>query len=134
MVAKSILNHQLRELAHMGVFSLRSSVFLPSPRPQWKWKCWSLSHVWLFATPWTIACQSQYEAKTLLDMKSENSKYKSLICRATKQDFQNPWKFFFCENIFIKSDGMQNIREELQEPAVPAKAGQRLSDSNLLSF
>ena len=23
----------------------------------WKWKCYSLSQVWLFATPWTVACQ-----------------------------------------------------------------------------
>ena len=24
----------------------------------WKWKCQSLSHVWLFATPWIVACQA----------------------------------------------------------------------------
>ena len=24
---------------------------------EWKWKCPSLSCVWLFATPWTVACQ-----------------------------------------------------------------------------
>ena len=24
----------------------------------WKWKRQSLSHVWLFATPWTVACQA----------------------------------------------------------------------------
>ena len=24
----------------------------------WKWKCQSLSHVWLLATPWTVACQA----------------------------------------------------------------------------
>ena len=26
------------------------------PRSKWKWK--SLSHVWLFVTPWTVACQA----------------------------------------------------------------------------
>ena len=25
------------------------------PKTFWKSKCWSLSHVWLFATPWTVA-------------------------------------------------------------------------------
>ena len=25
---------------------------------KWKWKCWSLSCFWLFATPWTVACQA----------------------------------------------------------------------------
>ena len=24
----------------------------------WKWKCLSLSLIWLFATPWTVACQA----------------------------------------------------------------------------
>ena len=24
----------------------------------WKWKCWPIICVWLFAAPWTIACQA----------------------------------------------------------------------------
>ena len=24
----------------------------------WKWKCWLLSHAWLFVTPWTATCQA----------------------------------------------------------------------------
>ena len=28
------------------------------PLKREKWKCWSLSHVWLFATPWTVAHQA----------------------------------------------------------------------------
>ena len=34
---------------------------LPFPRCWilgWKWKCESLSHVWLFVTPWTVALQA----------------------------------------------------------------------------
>ena len=37
-----------------GSFCFRSEVVLRS----WKWKHWSFSHVWLFATPWTIAHQA----------------------------------------------------------------------------
>ena len=25
---------------------------------KWKWKCWLLSHVWLFVTPWAVARQA----------------------------------------------------------------------------
>ena len=32
-------------------------LFCISLMTEMKWKCWSLSHVWLFATPWTIARQ-----------------------------------------------------------------------------
>ena len=37
---------------------LSSWATTPSTGPGWKWKCYSLSRVWLFVTPWTVAHQA----------------------------------------------------------------------------
>ena len=46
-----------------AIINLRASLMvqmvknLPAVQ-EWKWKCWSLSRVWLFATSWTVAHQA----------------------------------------------------------------------------
>ena len=55
-IERQILNHwTTREVPAL--------LFLLSPLFQLRiferrWKCWSLSSVWLFAIPWTVACQA----------------------------------------------------------------------------
>ena len=57
-----------------AIINLRASLMvqmvknLPAVQ-EWKWKCWSLSRVWLFATSWTVAHQAP------LSMKSSRQEY-----------------------------------------------------------
>ena len=46
--------------SHLKIFTLitSASTLISSRWTCEKWKCWPLSHAWLFATPWTVACQT----------------------------------------------------------------------------
>jgi len=50
----------------------------------WKWKCSSLSRVWLFATPSTVAWQAP------LSMEFSRQEYRSGLPFSSPRDFPNP--------------------------------------------
>ena len=50
----------------------------------WKWKCSSLSCVWLFVTPWTVACQ------TPVSMEFSRKEYWSGLSFASPGDLPDP--------------------------------------------
>ena len=57
---------------------------LLSTLPTWKWKCWSLSHVQLFTTPWIIAHQAS------LSLELSRQEYWSGLLFPSPGDLPNP--------------------------------------------
>ena len=51
---------------------------------EWKWKCQSLRHVWLFVNPWTVAHQAP------LSMKFSRQEYRSALPFPSPGDLPNP--------------------------------------------
>ena len=98
-----------------AIINLRASLMvqmvknLPAMQ-EWKWKCWSLSRVWLFATPWTVAHQAP------LSMKFSRQEYWSGLPFPSPGDPPNP-------GIKLASPALQDDSLPSEPPGSPTMQG-----------
>ena len=98
-----------------AIINLRASLVvqmvknLPAMQ-EWKWKCWSLSRVWLFAPPWTVAHQAP------LSMKYSTQDYWSELPFPSSGDLPNP-------GIDPESPALKDDSFPSEPPGSPAMQG-----------